>query len=86
MLVRVEDIAKILVCEWVCYIDSQEIDMSDEEKFNLYKNYCVHAIRNEKARIILEITPWESPRVKDCSNDEWYKENMKRFGIEPDFS
>lgn len=84
IFLRLEDIAKILVGEWSCWVDHQQIEINDEERAK-YRNYVVVSINAQNNHLNLEIKPWESPVTKVDPNEKWYHEYTKQFGTAPDF-
>jgi len=85
MLLRLEDITKVLVGEWSCAVDGQQIDINNEEEIAKYKNYSVVSINADNNHLNLEIKPWDSPVTKVDPNEKWYQEHIKQFGTAPDY-
>ena len=85
MRFRFKDIVEILVGEWSCFINGQQLDISNEEELTKYRNYLVVSVNAQNNCLNLELKPWETPAVKDCSNEDWYKEHINQFGTEPGF-
>ena len=85
MQFRFEDVAKILAGEWSCSVNGQPIDISTEGEMAKYRNYLVVSVSAQNNSLNLEIKPWEPPIVKDCSDEDWYKEHIKQCGTAPGF-
>lgn len=47
MLLRLEDIAKVIVGKWLCAVDGQQIDITNEEVMTTYRNHLFVSIKTE---------------------------------------
>ena len=85
MLLRLEDIVKILKCKFICRFDKESF-CSENKK--LVKKYCdmhVLSINLENDRVVIELAMQKFPIAEECADEEWYKEHIKQFGSPPTF-
>lgn len=79
MIVRLEDVLKIVSNQFVCTVDGEPVDANKDE----YKNYAVTALTTKDGVVVIEIAPCDPPHAS--LDADWCWEHTRKFGLEPGF-
>ena len=84
MVIRFEDLQRILNCDFICEVNEQKVFNNDKD-LDTYKNFSVVEIRTEGENLIIKLEANHKPITRYDVNDKWVSEYIKQFGKEPSF-